>query len=83
LSSLSSSLSLSSLFSELVVSPLLEQAHRAGSSSEETSSSDEEEESSSSSLNARRFFDVVVESSFSSSAYLRLFSEDDIGVTVE
>jgi hypothetical protein len=67
------------------VSPSSEWAHRLGSSSEETSSDEEEEESPSSSLsspNAHRFFDVAVESSASSSlAYLRLFSEEAIGVT--
>jgi hypothetical protein len=74
-------LSSSSSFSKLVVSPSSERAHRAGSSPEETSF-DEESSSSLALLNGRRFFDVVVESSASYSlTYLRLFSEEVIGVT--
>jgi hypothetical protein len=86
LSQLSAS-SLSSSFSELVVSLSLERAHQVGYSSEETSSFDEEEEESRSlslsSPNAHHFFDVTVESFASSSAYLRLFSGEVIGVAAE
>jgi hypothetical protein len=66
-----------------------ERARRAGSYMEETSSNEEQGfsplslSSSLSLLNACRFFDVIVESSASSLAYLRLFGEEAIGVAAE
>jgi hypothetical protein len=89
-----STMFLMELFSEWVVSPSLEQAHRAVSCSEETSSDDEEssvdeeESSPSSSLSSYsltcHFFDITVDSSIASSsfssAYLHLFSLEAIGL---